>query len=282
MKKSIYFLLAIAALAFAGCKKQDTLAEPAGTRVVTITAALESATTKVTTGSAVGKFAWEKGDKIGVWTGDAFVPFTLDDSSEGQVAGKFSGTLPEGKSIEFAVYPYSEGDTYADGVYTSNYNAGWHADEFKPCLHMYATKADQNSLKFQHLCAYVLVTIKNVRADCKYAYLESPGGSMFLVGGQQADLSAEYPKFTSVAQEQVFVPLPADHSNIVFYAPIMPGSWNDNKPFKIKFFQEGDWDHEYGKNALSDEPVINHVGALQTGGAINRGEIVVLPEIVFE
>lgn len=284
MKKIILSLLfAGAVIAFAGCDKQEQVQATTGTRTVTVSAVLEQATTKVTTGSEVGKFKWEAGDKIGVWVGDAFVPFTLDESAAGTVAGKFTGEVPAGKEIDFAVYPYSENDTYdPEGkTYTSNFNESWW--EFKPAVHLYAPKANAaNEYKFQHLCAYALVTIKNVRADCKYVYLESPGGSMFLTGGQTADLSAEYPKFTAGTQEQGFVPLPDDHSKIVIYAPIMPGEWPDGKFFKVKFFQTNEFPYEYGKGELASEPVINHIGKLTTGGVINRGEIVVLPEIVFE
>lgn len=283
MKKILFsILIAGVALAFAGCEKQEAVKAPAGGRVVTITAALEKApTTKVTTGSQVGKFAWESGDQIGVWVGDAFVPFTLDESTVGAVAGKFTGTVPDGKEIDFAVYPYCENDTYADGKYTSNYSDDWW--DYKNAVHLYAPKAGTaNEYKFQHLCAYVLVTIKNVRADCKYVYLESPGGSMFIQGGESADLTAEWPKLTGEAAEQCFVKLPEDHSKIVLYIPIISGEWPDGKAFKVKFFQDQDWPKEYGKGDLADEPVINQVGALVTGGVINRGEIVVLPEIVFE
>jgi len=282
MKKVIFSVLTLAVAAMiAGCAKQQSVESVPATRTVTVTAALENAVTKVTTGSEVGKFAWEKGDVIGVWVGDAFVPFTLDDSAAGTVAGKFTGEVPEGKEIDFAVYPYAEGDTFADGVYTSTYSADWW--DYKNAVHLYAPKANSaGEYKFQHLCAYALITIKNVRADCKYAYLESPGGSMFLQGGQTADLTAEYPKFKDGAAEQVFVELPEDHSKIVLYIPILPGEWQDGKAFKVKFFRDKDWGQEYGKGELEGEPVINHVGKIITGGIVNRGEIIVFPDIVFE
>lgn len=282
MKKYIFSIVALAVLALiAGCAKQQSVDVVPGSRIVTVTAALENATTKVTTGSEVGKFAWEKGDVIGVWVGDAFVPFTLDDSSVGTVAGKFTGEVPAGKEIDFAVYPYSEADTYADGVYTSNYSQDWW--DYKNAVHLYAPKANSaNEYKFQHLCAYALITIKNLRADCKYAYLESPGGSMFLQGGESANLNDEYPKFSGEAAEQCFVELPEDHSKIVIYAPILPGEWKDGKDFKVKFFRDKDWGQEYGKGELEAEPVINHRGKIVTGGIVNRGEIIVFPDIVFE
>lgn len=281
MKKYIISLLAAGAvIAFAACQKQETTLPSSG-KIVTLTAELENSDTKVTTGSEIGKFVWESGDQIGVWVGDAFVPFTLEASSVGAAAGKFTGTVPEGKEIQFAVYPYSDKDTYVDGVYTTNYSTGWYGG-YKSCVHLYAPKADQNSLKFQHLCAYILLTIKNVRSDCKYVYLESPNGSMLITGGQSADLTAEWPKFTSGGGESAFIALPEDHSKIVIYAPILPGEWADGKAFKVKFFKDLGWAYEYGKGDLADEPVINHIGALTTGGVINRGEIVVLPEIVFE
>jgi hypothetical protein len=282
MKKYIFSILALAVLAIiAGCAKQQSVDVVPGSRIVTVTAALENATTKVTTGSEIGKFAWEKGDVIGVWVGDAFVPFTLDESAVGAVAGTFTGEVPAGKEIDFAVYPYCEADTYENGIYTSNYSQDWW--DYKNAIHLYAPKANAaNEYKFQHLCAYALITIKNLRADCKYAYLESPGGSMFLQGGESADLTAEYPKLAGEAAEQCFVELPEDHSKIVIYAPILPGEWKDGKDFKVKFFRDKDWGQEYGKNDLADEPVINHKGKIVTGGLVNRGEIIVFPDIVFE
>ena len=108
MKKYIFSIVALATLRLiAGCEKPKTSESVTGSRIVTVTAALENAATKVTTGSEVGKFAWESGDQIGVWVGDAFVPFTLDESSVGAVAGKFTGEVPAGKEIDFAVYPYA-------------------------------------------------------------------------------------------------------------------------------------------------------------------------------
>lgn len=280
MKKYILSILALAAAVSVGCNKEQAVPETGG-RTVTVTAALEQGATKVTTGSETGKFAWEKGDQIGVWVGDAFVPFTLEDSSVGAVAGKFTGVVPEGKDIDFAVYPYSENDSYEDGVYTSNYSTGWYGG-YKSCVHLYAPKSDAaNEYKFQHLCAYAMVTLKNVRPDCKYIYLETTGGDLFLTGGQGADLTAEYPKFTTGAQAQGFIQLPEDHSKIVVYAPIIPGEW-DNKYFIVKFFQDLGWDYEYGKGILPDEPVLNKAGYLQTGGFINRGDLIVLPAIEFE
>ena len=162
MKKYIFSIIALAALALiAGCEKQQSVEPVAASRIVTVTAALDNGATKVTTGSEIGKFAWEKGDVIGVWVGDAFVPFTLDESTVGAVAGKFTGEVPAGKEIDFAVYPYAEGDTYADGKYTSTYSSDWW--DYKNAVHLYAPKANSaNEYRFQHLCAYVLVTIKNL------------------------------------------------------------------------------------------------------------------------
>ena len=275
-------ILALAAAAFVGCNKQENAPEAPKGRLVTITAALDDGATRVTTGSEVGKFVWEAGDQIGVWVGDAFVPFTLDPTTEGATAGKFTGTVPEGKEIDFAVFPYCEEDTFADGVYTSHFGKGWWEGDYKSTVHLYAPKqGTANEYKFQHLCAYVMVTIKNLRADCKYIYLETMQGNIFLCGGPSADLTAQYPKFTTGANSEGFMPVPEDHSKIVVYAPVLPGEW-DNKYITVKFFQEADWSKEYGKGDLAGEPSINVKGYMQTGGVVNRGDLIVLPDIVFE
>ena len=97
MKKTILFSLAAAALMLAGCAKEAPVNIEVPGTVVKVTASLGDASlTKVTTGSEVGKFAWESGDVIGVWTGSAFTPFTIEESSVGKTAGTFAGTLPEG------------------------------------------------------------------------------------------------------------------------------------------------------------------------------------------
>ena len=247
-----------------------------------MTASLGGAQTRVTTGSAVGKFAWESGDVIGIWTGEAFTPFTIEESSVGKVAGTFTGTLPDGGTIGFAVYPYCAEDTYAENVYTSKYSEGNYG--FKSCVRLYAAAAPETKdYKFQHLCAYVRLTFKNVPAEAKYAFVETTQGNNFLTGEATADLSAEYPKFTTGAGDFGFIDVP-EHTGVLpkweLYVPILTGEY-DNKQFRITLFREPVGEESIWAAEL-DKAVYNHKGFLQTGGVVNRGDIFSLPDIVFE
>ena len=283
MKKTILFSLAAAALMLAGCAKEAPVNIEVPGTVVKVTASLGDASlTKVTTGSEVGKFAWESGDVIGVWTGSAFTPFTIEESSVGKTAGTFAGTLPEGGTIGFAVYPYCEEDTYADNIYTSRYSGGNYA--FKSCVRLYApAAAETRDYKFQHLCAYVKVTIKNLPAEAKYAFVETTQGNNFITDEASADLSAEYPKFTDGVGDFGFIDVP-EHDAILpawtLYVPISTGEY-DNKQFRITFFTEPA-EGESIWSAEMDKSIYNHKGFLQTGGVVNRGDLFSLPDIVFE
>ena len=282
MKKNIFIVIAASIALFAGCAKEATTVDNTPGNVVKVTASLGSATTRVTTGSEVGKFAWESGDVIGIWTGEAFTPFTIEESSVGKTAGTFTGTVPAGGSIGFAVYPYCAEDTYADNIYTSRYSTDNYS--FKTAVRLYApAAAETKDYKFQHLCAYVKVTIKNLPEEAKYAFVETTQGNNFLACETSADLSAEYPKFTGGDSDFAFIDIP-EHTGILpaweLYVPITTGEY-DNKQFRITFFTEpGDGESIW--SAEMDKAVYNHKGFLQTGGVVNRGDLFSLPDIVFE
>ena len=282
MKKNIFITIAASIALLAGCAKESVTVNDANGNIVKVTASLGSVATRVTTGSEIGKFAWESGDVIGIWTGEAFTPFTIEESSVGKTAGTFTGTVPEGGSIGFAVYPYCAEDTYADNIYTSRYSGGNYS--FKAAVRMYApAAAETKDYKFQHLCAYVRVTIKNLPEEARYAFVETTQGNNFLTGETSADLSAEYPKFTGGDGDFGFIDVP-EHTGILpvweLYVPITTGEY-DNKQFRITFFAEPGEEQSIWEVEM-DKAVYNHKGFLQTGGVVNRGDLYSLPDIVFE
>lgn len=275
MKRYIFSVLAIAAMLFVSCDKQS-LDMPAKSNVVKVTAALD-VTTKVTTGSEIGKFQWEKGDVIGVWTGAELTPFYLEDSAAGAQAGTFTGTLPEGGSISdasYAVYPYSEESTLEGATYT--YKGGL-ATTVHLAAKATATQSGESvaNFKFAHLGAAVYVSIKNIPAEAKFIFIESDK-RIFIEEGT-ADLSAEFPKFTSAeCGDWDFIELP-EHSGAIdykMYIPILPCAMTDPK-FRFTLFSDADWGAEFPKDPY------NHYGYLGTGGYINRGDLFVLPEVTF-
>ena len=104
MRKNV-FILAAAALLFAGCAKEVAEKFEAASFNTTIGAVIDGVDTKAALADA-GAFTWQEGDKIAVYTSKGvFKEFTLTDGA-GKNKGQFSGTLAEGETVsEVAVYP---------------------------------------------------------------------------------------------------------------------------------------------------------------------------------
>jgi len=111
MKKISILALAISALAFLSCARNQPLEE----QEVTITATIGPATKTALDGYAV---VWEKGDQImvrAVGYSKASV-FTLKDEDAGKTTGRFTGTIVSATSYQ-AIYPasvYEKDQTYRD------------------------------------------------------------------------------------------------------------------------------------------------------------------------
>lgn len=289
MKKYILSALAIVSILFVGCNKNE-VAPSADSRIVKISAALEA--TKVGTGSAVGKFAWETGDVIGVWTGSEFTPFTVDAATVGTGAGTFTGTLPEGGAINeksYAVYPYCDRDSIVNNTYYCNYNeSNWFDTPcYKPAVHLGAkptatlngsTVADY---KFAHLAATAHLVVKNIPAAATMIFLEAPQKILFGCG--EADITAEYPKLNATTKfDYAFYILP-EHSgpiDIDVYFPIVTGQYAD-PVFRFTLFSMAtDWS-DFGWDKEMDKNPYNHKGSINTGGYINRGDLFELPVVTF-
>lgn len=289
MKKYIFSALVAAAAIFAGCSKNELPSAMESPRVVKVSVGIE---TRVATSADNTKYQWEAGDVIGVWTGAAFTPFTVDAASVGQCAGTFTGTLPEGGSVtesSIAVYPFCAEDTYADGIYTSNYNGdNWNYKTGAPMLAKATASLNGSTVanfKFGLLTAAAKLTIRNIPADANYIFLEAP--QRILSGTGSADVSAEFPKIDSTIKsgdestfgsfDYAFVALP-EHSGVIeeFTAiiPIVTGQYADPK-FRFTLFSAEDWGAEFPKDPY------NHVGYLNTGGYINRGDLYILPVVTF-
>ncbi|MBE6195603.1 MAG: hypothetical protein E7137_00725 [Rikenellaceae bacterium] len=122
MKKFYSFLFAAVALVgFAACNS-DSTEEPAPAQEnvgkMEFTANIGEDTKTALDGLNV---TWCEGDIIGIWDGTATQPFTATEIN-GKSA-KFEGMAALGQAKYYAVYPYVEGATCADGVWTGvNFN----------------------------------------------------------------------------------------------------------------------------------------------------------------
>ena len=119
-------------LGVASCDKEDIVAggngaEASGERVPMTFTALAPQTGQAQTrtelqpgveedGQTTYAVYWNAGDRIGIYDGQSFRPFTIDLQEGTAAAADFSGEALPGAESYLAFYPYSEGLTCTDGA----------------------------------------------------------------------------------------------------------------------------------------------------------------------
>lgn len=119
-------------LGVASCDKEDIVAggngaEASGERVPMTFTALAPQTGQAQTrtelqpgveedGQTTYAVYWNAGDRIGIYDGQSFQPFTIDLQEGTAAAADFSGEALPGTGSYLAFYPYSEGLTCTDGA----------------------------------------------------------------------------------------------------------------------------------------------------------------------
>ena len=120
-------------LGVASCDKEDIVtggngAEASGERVPMTFTALAPQTGQAQTrtelqpgetdgdGPTTYAVYWNAGDRIGIYDGQSFQPFTIDLQEGTAAAADFSGEALPGTGSYLAFYPYSEGLTCTDGA----------------------------------------------------------------------------------------------------------------------------------------------------------------------
>lgn len=119
-------------LGVASCDKEDIVAggngaEASGERVPMTFTALAPQTGQAQTrtelqpgveedGQTTYAVYWNAGDRIGIYDGESFQPFTIDLQEGTAATADFSGEALPGAGSYLAFYPYSEGLTCTDGA----------------------------------------------------------------------------------------------------------------------------------------------------------------------
>lgn len=120
-------------LGVASCDKEDIVAggngaEASGERVPMTFTALAPQTGQAQTrtelqpgevgedGQTTYAVYWNAGDRIGIYDGQSFQPFTIDLQEETAATANFSGEASPGAESYLAFYPYSEGLACTDGA----------------------------------------------------------------------------------------------------------------------------------------------------------------------
>lgn len=168
-------------LGVASCDKEDIVAggngaEASGGRVPMTFTALAPQTGQAQTrtelqpgveedGQTTYAVYWNAGDRIGIYDGQSFQPFTID-LQEGETAAtaNFSGEASPGAGSYLAFYPYSEGLTCTDGAVgftlpvTQTAQAGSFATGVNPAWAQTTEAGGQ--LTFHNAAALVKFTLK--------------------------------------------------------------------------------------------------------------------------
>lgn len=168
-------------LGVASCDKEDIVAggngaEASGERVPMTFTALAPQTGQAQTrtelqpgveedGQTTYAVYWNAGDRIGIYDGESFRPFTIDLQEGTAATANFSGEANPGSSRYLAFYPYdAEGVTYTDGAIhftlpdTQTAQAGSFATGVNPAWAQTTEAGGQ--LTFHNAAALVKFTLK--------------------------------------------------------------------------------------------------------------------------
>lgn len=264
MKKFYSFLFAAVALVgFAACNSDSTEDQPAPAPQVgkmEFTANIGEDTKTALDGLNV---TWCEGDIIGIWDGTATKPFTATEINGN--SAKFEGMAALGQAKYYAVYPYVEGATCADGVWTGvNFNNNQKAvvDTFACGANISFAEAEGTHLTFTNSLAVLKF---QVPVECQLVeffgesglivkawaeaedmmqpendyYVTVPAGDYKLTARVDAYLSVASTKTLKVAANKIYNlgKLPEQKTTTVY---LVPGVWaSDNADFAV-YFWNGD------------------------------------------
>ncbi len=244
MKKLNIYFLALVAMVAASCSSDDDAFETGGegtkmTLVASVEDNSDGTRSTLEKDGNIAHFKWAKGDKISVFSMyGRNIEFTLDDASDGQGDGTFSGTIPDGETIgTYAYYPHntqSTGETqrflpygFTDNYYeyTPNTNAPLHGT------------INGDAISFKYLTGIVKVTLKNVPEGATEFKFTAPGKNISGIfnietSGEDKVINVTNGNdYSHVAYS--FDPLTAA-KDMEFYIPLPVGTYENG--FKIEVF----------------------------------------------
>lgn len=223
---------------------------------------------------------WNAGDRIGIYDGESFRPFTIDLQEGTAAAADFSGEALPGTGSYLAFYPYSEGLTCTDGAVgftlpvTQTAQAGSFATGTNPAWAQTTEAGGQ--LAFHNAAALVKFTLKaEDAAQVSNAVLTAmqgkplAGGFSLSVADGRATLTGNSGNTsTSVKLEGTFGMKNADDQTADYLFVVACGEKQLESGFTLAFnLKDG------GQKTLTAS------GGLGTGQSLKAGVITNLGEI---
>lgn len=258
-----------AALAAFACAKAPETA-PAEETTVTLTASIAdvSEPTKLAVDN-LGKVTWEADDAIRVYMANGEErKFTLS-SGAGTATATFTGSIPDGTTASFAIYPYYGLSPALSGTDLSlTLPAAYDLRGGKnPAIPMFGKNSGENTFAFTHLCGIIRFDFKNVPSTASRFRFTS--NNLVLSGTQTISTTATTPELVATATST------ANYVDIIYDAPnengrdvtidvIVPtGTYND---FTVRFFEN--W------TALTQAAPVK-----QDANVVNRKNMLTMPTL---
>ena len=163
MRKNLYFLMAVVAMASVSCIKEDINTDKHLTPsdAVTINAVAENDAT-LKSSLSDGKVLWHNGDAVSVWNGSAACEFVTADP-DGTESAMFVASSSDYQQSDsyLALYPHSADALFADGKVNTVVPAVQEAfaGGFAKGVNVAVASGSGESLLFRNVCGYVKFTV---------------------------------------------------------------------------------------------------------------------------
>lgn len=163
MRKNLYFLMVVAAMASVSCIKENINAvkPQIPSDAVTINAVAENDAT-LKSSLSDGKVLWHNGDAVSVWNGSAACEFVTADP-DGTESAMFVASSSDYQQSDsyLALYPHSADALFADGKVNTAVPAVQEAfaGGFAKGVNVAVASGSGESLLFRNVCGYVKFTV---------------------------------------------------------------------------------------------------------------------------
>lgn len=231
--KKIYFALAAVAAVFAGCSNEVEPEQPTPVIVieknVSLSASVGDPLTKVSSDNA-GIFKWQSTDKItAVTNGNAIRQFEVGNIEPAGTSAEFNGSIPDGSSIAYALYPASEShNANGDNItFHLDENVTWNADASG--MPMIATVVGDEA-SFKSVGGVLKLILFNIPAEADF--LKFSATSKQITGDFEIEDASSVdpaPVITTATKEgtnnELIIDFSANYSaSKVFYIPLPTGT----------------------------------------------------------
>ena len=231
--------MAAVALAAIGCSQDEWAEQSAPKGNTTIVASFDGADTRTSVNSN-NNVVWNQNDAFGLFyttqtsTTPSATEFSCPNADGTSTTAVFSGTLDDGATTSYAVYPYQESMSLSNNTVTMKLPASF---DYTTASNgpMYAPASDiTKSISFKHLAGLLKLTVSsNIATEAKRFVITADKN---IAGTCTADLSATAPELVVTSGDDASTTITVNLSfnaeqttPTTFYIPIPTGTYSTLK-----------------------------------------------------